>query len=158
MEPGPIAGHLFDVVVNGLHKLLVIRAVVLSAEDEVVAKPGQLGQVGRYRLGSHFFLALTHALLVPRSCRRSVLCLGHDAIETRRDQESNYRLLVARNARELLRVVGVEKQRAAGSRWRASRKRMSPTLRPRNVTFWSRLIAGRCYTPHKLLLLAAPSG
>lgn len=33
----------------------------------------------------------------------------HAAIEARRRPESNYRLLVARNARELLRVVGGEK-------------------------------------------------
>lgn len=39
VEPGPIAGHLFDVVVDGLHQLLAIRAAVPSAEDEVVAKP-----------------------------------------------------------------------------------------------------------------------
>lgn len=35
---------------------------------------------------------------------------GHPAIETRRGRESNCRLLVARNADELLRVVGVDKQ------------------------------------------------
>jgi hypothetical protein len=39
-----------------------------------------------------------------RGC--SVLCLGHAAIETRRGRESNYRFLVGRDARELLRVVG----------------------------------------------------
>lgn len=33
----------------------------------------------------------------------------HAAIETRRSRESNYQFLAARNARELLRVVGVEK-------------------------------------------------
>ena len=38
------------------------------------------------------------------------LWLGHAAIEPRRRAESNCRLLVAQNARQLLRVVGVEKQ------------------------------------------------
>lgn len=36
------------------------------------------------------------------------LWLGHAAIEPRRRTESNYRFLAARNARELLPVVGVD--------------------------------------------------
>jgi hypothetical protein len=43
---------------------------------------------------------------------RSILCLRHRAIETRGRPESNCRLLVAQDARELLRVVGVEKHEA----------------------------------------------
>ncbi|MET4153525.1 hypothetical protein [Bradyrhizobium sp. RT7b] len=91
VQRGPIASHLTDVVVNGAHQFLAIGEAILPAEDEVVAKPAELGQIGRYRVGPRFFRALTHALLVPSSRRRSVLCLGHDAIEPRRRRESNYR-------------------------------------------------------------------
>ncbi|MEH2485403.1 hypothetical protein [Bradyrhizobium sp. AZCC 2230] len=41
--------------------------------------------------------------------RRVALVAGHAAIEAVRRPESNCRLVVAQNARELLRVVGVEK-------------------------------------------------
>ncbi|MET3997558.1 hypothetical protein [Bradyrhizobium sp. S3.9.2] len=70
-----IASHLFDVVVDGLHQLLSIRAEILPAEDELVTKPAQLGQIGCYGVGPRFFSALTHALLVPSPGGRSVLCL-----------------------------------------------------------------------------------
>ncbi len=68
------------------------RHGILPAKDEVVAKPAEFSQLGCYRLGpAPSSGALTHALLVPSSRRRSVLCLGHDAIEPRRRRESNYR-------------------------------------------------------------------
>lgn len=48
------------------------------------------------------------AIFAPRLRGRSVLCLGHPAIEALRRPESNCRLVVARHSRELLGLVRAE--------------------------------------------------
>jgi hypothetical protein len=88
----------------------VTPGVGLRAEDEVAAKSVELGEVGFHAFGLRFLIELAHLLFVVRLRGRSVLCLAHAAIETRRGRESNCRSLVARIACWLLRVVGVEKQ------------------------------------------------
>lgn len=105
MQRGPVAGDLPGIVVDRIDQRLRVAEPALH---EVSAEPVQLDEGGFDRLSPRFFRTLALPLFMPGLRGRSVLCLRHGAIETRRRRESNYRFLAARNARELLPVVAVE--------------------------------------------------
>lgn len=64
--------------------LAVAEAAGLRAEDEVAAKPIELSEVCLHAFDFCFLIDLAHPSFVVGLRGRAVLCLCHDAIETRR--------------------------------------------------------------------------
>ena len=47
MQLGPVVSHLLDVVVDRIHQLVAVRAVIPTTEDEMTPKPAELSEVRR---------------------------------------------------------------------------------------------------------------